>query len=181
MISLQSLKFLELTFFSHLHQSLMQLLFSLTTFRLALHIRLSVTRSDAFRFAVDGASAYDMALFYFPGIQGYTCFWNNYSTAIFKTFLKGPCYHDNLITQWLPKGAFGLVTRKFIWGFCSSDWWLECLKSVLSSEIPLTVPWGPAGRGPAGWWMRIYKQQTLPSGVSTLISPTRSIHEASTT
>lgn len=114
-------------------------------------------------------------------IQGYTCFWNNYSTAIFKTFLKGPCYHDNLITQWLPKGAFGLVTRKFIWGFCSSDWWLECLKSVLSSEIPLTVPWGPAGRGPAGWWMRIYKQQTLPSGVSTLISPTRSIHEASTT
>lgn len=83
------------------------------------------------------------------------CFWNNYSTAIFQTFFKGLYHHDNLIIQWLLKGAFGLVTRKLIWGFCSWDWWLECLKSVLSSEMPLTVPQGPAGWGPAGWWMRM--------------------------
>lgn len=119
----------------------------------------SLGASSVFRFALDGDSANDMVLtssFLLLRSQGYKMLWNNYSTAIFKTFFKGLCYHDNLIIRWLPKGAvFGLVTRKLIWGGCNLDWWLEYLKSALSSETPLTVPWGPIGWGPARKQMRM--------------------------
>lgn len=136
-----------------------------------------------FCFAMDGVSANDMVLtssFLLLRIQGYKMLWNNYSTATFKTFFKGLCYHDNLIIRWLPKGAvFGLATRKFIWGLLQLSLMTGVSHICPVSETPLTVPWGPAGWGPQedGWGDQ---QQTLLCRASTLISATRSIYEAST-